>query len=347
VKLKPIRDQVVVIVGASSGIGRITALEFARRGAKVVVSARDKTGLVSLVDEIRNGGGQVSAYAIDTADYAQVESLASHAAATFGTIDTWVHAAAVSIYATLEQTTPEEFKRILEVNLLGQVWGAKAALPYLRREGRGALIHISSVEARRALPLQSASAASKHGMKGFLDALRVELMHENAPIAVTEIMPASINTPFFDKAKTKMGVKPKGAPPIYQPSLVADAILYAAEHPKARMIVGGAGRALATAEKLSPALADTYLSHFGVESQKTKEPKREGAPNSLFEPVEGFDYVEGAFTDEARGRSYSDWLARHPWAGTALAAVAGALFLTRTSGAAAGSSSEEALSRAR
>src|SRR5690606_26156298 len=147
------------------------------------------------------------------------------AAGRFGRIDTWVHVAAVSLYATVEDTTLAEFRQILDVNLMGQVHGAKAALPYLRREGRGALIHVSSIEAIRALPYQGAYAASKHGVKGFIESLRMELKHEGLPISVTNVMPASINTPLFDHARTKIGTKPKGLPPIYQPEVVVEAIV--------------------------------------------------------------------------------------------------------------------------
>lgn len=214
-QLKPIAQQVVAVVGASSGIGRETALKFAKKGAKVVVSARSQPGLESLVDEIRNFGGEATAITADVSDFEQVKAIADKAIEQYGRLDTWVHCAAVSLYATFEETKPEEFKRIIDVNLMGQVHGAMAALPHLKREGRGALIHISSVEAKRSFPLQSAYAASKHAIDGFLEALRVELMHENLPISVTNVMPASINTPLFSKARTKLGVLPMGAPPIY------------------------------------------------------------------------------------------------------------------------------------
>jgi NAD(P)-dependent dehydrogenase (short-subunit alcohol dehydrogenase family) len=212
-QLKPIEQQVAVIMGASSGIGRATALLFAHHGAKVVVSARSQAGLDSLVEEIRRDGGQASAVTADVADYDQVQAVAAAAVQQYGRLDTWVHLAAVSVYATFEETTLEEFRQVIDVNLIGQIHGAKAALPYLRREGRGALIHVSSIEAERALPYQAAYAASKHGVKGFLESLRTELQHEGIPISVTNIMPATINTPFFNKARTKIGTKPRGCPP--------------------------------------------------------------------------------------------------------------------------------------
>ncbi len=206
--LKPLREQVVVVMGASSGIGREAALRFAGRGAKVVVSARGEPGLRSLVEEIREGGGEAAAVVADAAEFEQVESVADRAAEEYGRLDTWVHVAGVGLFAAFEDTTPEEFRRVIDVNLMGQVHGAMAALPHIKREGRGALVHISSMGAKRSVPLQSAYCASKHGMEGFLEALRVELRHEGLPIEVTSIQPATTNTPFFDKARTKLGVKP-------------------------------------------------------------------------------------------------------------------------------------------
>src|SRR5215210_2533551 len=213
-QLKPIEQQIVAVMGASSGIGRETALRFAKRGAKVVVSARGEEGLVSLAEEIRREGGEATAVVADTSDFEQVKAVADRAVEEYGRLDTWVHLAAVGLYATFEETTPEEFARVVDVNLMGQVYGAMAALPHLKREGGGALIHISSVEAKRSFPFHSAYGASKHGIDGFLEALRVELKHDGWPISVTQVMPGTINTPFFEKGRSKIGVKPVGIPPI-------------------------------------------------------------------------------------------------------------------------------------
>ena len=229
VRLKPVEEQVVVVMGASSGIGRETALRFARRGAKVVASARSEEGLYSLVDQIEGEGGEALYMVADVAEFDRVKAVADRAAETYGRLDTWVHLPGVSIFALFEEIEPEEFKRVIEVDLMGQVYGAMAALPHLRREGRGALIHISSILARRSVPLQSPYCAAKHGIDGLLESLRVELRHEGCTIGVTNVMPASINTPFFDKSRTKLGVKPKAVPPFYEPGVVADTILYAAE----------------------------------------------------------------------------------------------------------------------
>lgn len=310
--LKPINEQVVVVMGASSGIGRETALRFARKGAKVVVSARSEEGLHSLVDEIRQGGGEAMAIPADVSEFEQVKTVADRAVETYGRLDTWVHAAAVVLYALFEDTTPEEFKRVVDINLLGQAYGAMAALPHLKREGRGALIHISSVEAKRAFPYHSAYAAAKHGIDGFLESLRVELRHEGVPVSVTQVLPAAINTPLFTKGRTKIGVKPVGAPPIYQPSIVAEAILYAAEHPVRDILAGGAAKGIIQTQRLSPGLFDAALVRVGFRAQRTNEPKSEDAPDNLYGPVQGQDKVEGDFSRWALRHSLYTWMQRHP-----------------------------------
>jgi NAD(P)-dependent dehydrogenase (short-subunit alcohol dehydrogenase family) len=213
-RFKPIDEQVVALMGASSGIGRETAIRFAKRGAKVVVSARNEGALRSLVDQIRRAGGEALAVPADVAEFEQVKAVADRAAEEYGTLDTWVHLSGVGLYASFDRTEPEEFKRVMDVNLMGQVYGAMVALPHLKREGRGALIHISSVEAKRSAPFHSAYAASKHAIDGFLESLRVELKREGWSIGVTNVMPAAINTPFFSSSRSKIGVKPMGFPPV-------------------------------------------------------------------------------------------------------------------------------------
>ena len=295
-QLKPVEEQVVALMGASSGIGRETALRFARRGAKVVASARSEEGLDSLVEEIRGEGGEAIAVPADTSEFDQVKAVADRAVEKYGKLDTWVHLAAVGLFATFEQTTPEEFARVIDVNLMGQVYGAMAALPHLKREGRGALIHISSVEAKRSFPFHSAYGASKHGIDGFLEALRVELKHEGWPISVTQMMPGTINTPFFDKGRSKLGVKPVGIPPIYEPETVADIIVYAAENPARDLVSGGAAQALIINQRLSPRMLDAVLAtRAGFAPQKTNEPRSEDDPDNLYAPIRGHDTARNGF----------------------------------------------------
>jgi NAD(P)-dependent dehydrogenase (short-subunit alcohol dehydrogenase family) len=312
-KLKPVGEQVAAVVGASSGIGRETALRFAKRDAKVVLAARSEAGLRSLEEEIRGLGGQATSVVADVSEFEQVETVARVAVEEYGRLDTWVHLAAVGLFASFDRTRPEEFRRVVDVDLMGQVYGAMAALPHIKGEGRGALVHVSSVVGKRSVPLQSAYCASKHGVDGFLESLRVELMHEGwKNIGVTNVMPAAINTPFFTKARTKLGVKPKGFPPVYQPSVVADAILHSAEEAPREMVAGGAGKGMLLGQRLSPRLMDALMVRGGFGSQMTDQPKSAADPDGLFAPMEGQDRAEGEFGEQALHRSYLTWLDTRP-----------------------------------
>jgi NAD(P)-dependent dehydrogenase (short-subunit alcohol dehydrogenase family) len=322
IKLKPINEQIAVIFGASSGIGRQAALDFAARGAKVVVAARSEAGLKSLVEEIEAGGGTAYYQIADAADFEQVKAVADQTIEKFGRLDTWVHSAGAFLFAKVEQTDAEEYKRLIEVNLLGQIYGAKAALPYLKKSG-GALIHISSVEAWRTVPFQSAYGASKHGINGFVQALRVELAHDEIPVAVTQILPAAINTPIYDKGRNKMPFKPRPVPPIYHPQIVSDAILYAAENPVTDLIAGGAGLGVVFAERFSPRVTDWVTEKIGFVGQKSDEKQEGEYAGSLFEIVEGFDTVEGRFSDEQLKSDPITWLSTHPKEKNVLLAVSG------------------------
>jgi NAD(P)-dependent dehydrogenase (short-subunit alcohol dehydrogenase family) len=312
ITLKPIAVQVAVVFGASSGIGRLTALEMAKRGAKICAAARSEEGLRSLVEEIEAAGGEAFYVLADAADFEQVKEVAEKCVERYGRIDTWIHAAAAFLFATVERTDPEEYRRIFEVNLLGQIYGAKVALPFLKKHG-GALIHISSVESYRAVPFQSAYGASKHGMKGFLQALRLELAHEEIPVSVTEIMPHAINTPIYQKGRNKMPFKVRPVPPIYHPQIVADAILYAAENPIRDIIAGAAGAGVVYAERLSPAASDFFTSAVGFPGQDAGEKDSpEQFRDNLFEPISGYDTVEGNFSDEQIKTDPYTWLKTSP-----------------------------------
>jgi NAD(P)-dependent dehydrogenase (short-subunit alcohol dehydrogenase family) len=332
VKLKPLSEQVMVILGASSGIGRETARRAAARGAIVVAAARNQAGLASLVEEITAAGGKAVSLVCDVTDEAQVRQVARDALVRFGRIDSWVNVAGVSVYAGFEDTTPEEFRRILEVNFMGYVHGAQAALPHLREHG-GALIVISSVESIVSLPLHSAYAASKHAIEGAFDALRRELMAEGAPVSVTSIKPATINTPFFTNSRSKLDVAPKGPPPFYDPAVVADCVLYAAEHPVRDLFAGGAGRSMAMNQGLAPGLMDAILAKFGIPASRTDRPAPDGQPGNLY-TSDGDDRARGDFTGRERPSLYT-WLALRPLARTlAVGAVAtGAVLLARRRGA--------------
>lgn len=319
--LKPIEQQVIVITGGSSGIGRATALEAVRRGARVVIAARGEEALEATRRELEAAGGGALAVPTDVADVAQVRELGRRAVERFGRIDTWVNNAAVSIYGELTQVTPEEFQRVIDVNLMGVVHGAMVALEHLRERG-GAIVNVGSGLSDRAVPLQAAYSASKFGVEGFSESLRVELAHAKAPVQVAVIKPSSIDTPFFRHARTKMGVKPAPMPPVYDPALVADAILYAATQPARELQVGGPAL-LMSLQQVAPRLFDWYLTLGGYRAQQTGEPKGAGDPDNLFASLPEPGAVRGEFGGTRF--SPSTWLALHPLARRAALGGAAAL----------------------
>lgn len=320
---RPIAEQIVVVMGASSGIGRATALRLAAKGATVVAAARGEDGLRSLVEEIRFKGGTADWVRADVTDPDQVTAVAEYAVTRHGRLDTWVHVAGVLMVAPFSDTDPAEFARVLQVNLMGQVHGARAAVDHLAADGGGAFISISSMGAKRSIPLQTAYCASKHGLNGFLEAWRTELEHDGVPVSVTEIQPATINTPLFDNARTTIGVKPTAPPPAYPPSAVADAVLYAAERPIPRIVVGGAARALISTQAVAPRLVDVLLRRFGYQLHDTGEPTPRSAPDNLDAPIPHHDTVEGSIGRFAVHRSLYTWLSlRRPrWANSSRAIV--------------------------
>jgi NAD(P)-dependent dehydrogenase (short-subunit alcohol dehydrogenase family) len=293
-----ISEQVVVIAGASSGIGLACAHDFARRGAKVVIAARNESDLQHAVEAIAREGGQALAVVADVTVFEDMERVAQRAISEFGRIDTWLHAAAVSLYGTFRQASPEDIRRVMEVNFMGQVHGAKAALPHLEQT-HGALICIGSALSDRGVPLQGAYCASKHALKGWLDSLRVELRQENSPVRVTLVKPSSINTPLFNKAKTLMGVQPQPIPPIYAVNVAVEAILKAAEGDLRDVYVGGAGKLLSVVERISPSALDMYQTFGDNRSQKTDWPRSGDSPNNLYSPVVHDGGVHGDFVARA------------------------------------------------
>ena len=337
-KLKPLSKQVIVVFGASSGIGRQAALDFAKRGARVAAVARGEDGLRTLIDEIHTEGGEAFYAVADAVDFGQVKAAADEAVKRYGRIDTWVHTAGVLMVARVEDTTPDEFKRVIEVNLLGQINGTLAAIPHLRQSA-GALIMISSVEAIRALPLQSAYAASKHGISGFLQSLRAEFIHEKAPISITEIMPAVINSPIWETARNKTGKKLfTPLPPSFHPKIVSDAILYAAENPIRRMIAGSPGLGVEFLGRISPALADNATAWVGYR-QLGEDPADPDAKDDLFSPVTESDRVEGHLGGVSVGFDPVSWIrTRRPstklllWAGGLAGTLAFLTFMRNGSG---------------
>jgi NAD(P)-dependent dehydrogenase (short-subunit alcohol dehydrogenase family) len=283
VRLIPVRDQVIVITGASSGIGLVTAKEAARAGARVVLAARNAHDLDAAVEEIRRDGGRAIRVVADVADPGQVDAIADAAIAGFGRIDTWVNNAAVSMYGRVMQLSIEDMRRQMDVNYWGQVHGSRTAVRHMRDRG-GALINVASALADRAIPLQANYCAAKHAVKAFTDALRMELEEEGAPISVTLVKPASVDTPFFQKAKTYLGVEPQPVPPVYAPEVVSDVILHAAQHPLRELIAGGSG-VKTSAARFAPRVADLYMERWTFDSQSTQQPV-DGRPDNLYAPVE-------------------------------------------------------------
>jgi short-subunit dehydrogenase len=294
ISLLPLSEQVIVITGASSGIGLVTANRAAASGARVVLAARNALDLQNAVATIRARGGRAVCVVADVAHPEQVAGIADAAMRAFGRIDTWVNNAAVSMYGRITQLALADMRRQMDVNYWGQVYGSRVAVRYMRDRG-GALINVSSALADRAIPLQAVYCAAKHAIKAFTDSLRMELEEEGAPISVTLVKPASIDTPFFEKAKTYLAFEPQPVPPVYVPEVVSEVILHAAQYPLRELIAGGAGLKVSAARFL-PRLADLYMERWTFASQRTSTPANTRADN-LYEPV--------AHDGGERGRNWS------------------------------------------
>ena len=278
-KTKKLKDQVIVITGASSGIGLATARLAAKRGARVVMAARNEADLNSSAEEIRANGGQVLAVVTDVADEAAVSRLGEAALLEFGTIDTWVNNAGLSIYGKLTEVPLEDKRKMFDINFWGVVHGCRTAIRLMQHRG-GVLINIGSEVSDIAIPLQGMYSASKHAVKGYTDALRMELEHDGIPIAVTLVKPSAINTPFPEHARNYMeeGV-PSLPPPVYAPEVVAEAILRCAEKPVRDVFVGASGRMQAALGHMAPRLSDVWMERAMFRQQKTydRNQPREGS----------------------------------------------------------------------
>lgn len=281
-RLKPLANQVIVITGASSGIGRATALMAASRGATIVVAARGREGLDALQSEITGAGGRASACVADVTEAGAMERLATHAVETYGTIDTWVNNAGVAIAGKLADLPEEDARRLFDVNFWGMVAGCKAALPHLKRHG-GVLVNMGSVTSDVAAPFMGLYSASKQAIKGYTDALRIELMMERAPVAVTLVKPAPIATPILQHQRNHTDRQATMPPPFYRPDDVAKTVLLAAENPERELYVGGAGRIGSALGQAFPNLADAAAAVLGPTLFQTSRP-REDRPDNLDAP---------------------------------------------------------------
>jgi NAD(P)-dependent dehydrogenase (short-subunit alcohol dehydrogenase family) len=297
---KPLQEQVIVVLGASSGVGRATAREAGRRGARVVVAARNEEALGHAVAEVEGLGSEALAVPTDATSIPDLERLCSRAVERFGRIDTFVATAMVTVYAEVEELDPDELRRVLDVNFLGRAWAYRAALPHLKASG-GAFVDVNSALAYRGIPLQAAYCASKAAGRAFFESARVELEKAGSDVAISLVLPGAINTPQFDSDRQKLGLQPQPVPPIYQPETTAEAVLRCAERPVRELPVSWGAQKLLWGQKLSPRLGDLVLRRNGWKAQTTGEPKPLDAPDNLFAPVPGDPGAHGRFDAESRG----------------------------------------------
>jgi len=313
---------IVAITGASAGVGRATAREFAKRGWDVAVLARNAARLEATAEEIRQHGVRALPIPVDVADFSALDAAATRVESELGPIDIWINNAMATVFAPVRKITADEFRRGTEVTYLGQVHGTMAALARMRPRDRGTIVNIGSALAYRAIPLQSVYCGAKYAVRGFTDALRSELLHEGSAIKLVMVQLPAVNTPQFDWALNKMGRRSRPVPPVYQPEAAARAIVFAATHPSRREVWFGPSTMEAIlANRVVPGVLDRYLATAGYEGQLTDEPLPADAPVNLFTSVDGDFAAHGRFDKEARSRSAMASVTRHP--GITLAAIAG------------------------
>lgn len=283
-KLRKINEQVMVITGATSGIGLSTARMAAERGARLVLAARADDALDELVHELRARGTDVIAVTADVGKIEDVERIGEAAIREFGRIDTWVNNAGISIFGRIEDISPEDHHRLFQTNFWGVVNGSLEAVKRMKQRGGGALINLGSELSDHGIPLQGMYAASKHAVKGFTDSLRMELEKEGAPMSITLVKPSGIDTMFTVHAKNYMEKEPKLPSPVYAPELVADAILYAAQHPKRDVFVGGAAKMNSSGARFLPRAFDKYVTATMFRNQKSEAPTDPGRRDALHKP---------------------------------------------------------------
>jgi NAD(P)-dependent dehydrogenase (short-subunit alcohol dehydrogenase family) len=305
------RNKVVVITGGSAGVGRATARAFAENRAKVAVLARGAERLDDTVRELRALGAEAMSVQADVAVADQVESAARQVEETLGPIDIWVNNAMATVYGPFKQIRPEEFRRVTEVTYLGMVYGTMAALKRMLPRGSGVIVQVGSSLAYRSIPLQSAYCGAKHGIRGFTDSIRSELIHDKSRVHITMVQLPALNTPQFDWGKSYLPQRVQPLPPIYQPELAADAILFAASHRRREIYVGMQTVKVMWGNKLIAGWIDRILARRGYEGQQTSEPEDPSRPDNLWEPVEGYSDSHGRFGSSAQPTSLQWWAAKH------------------------------------
>ena len=295
---------VVAITGASAGVGRATARAFARDGADVGLIARGPERLESAKREVEELGRRAAVAEADVADAAQVEAAAQQIEDELGPIDVWVNNAMATVFAPVSDTPPDEFRRATEVTYLGSVWGTMTALRRMRPRDSGVIVQVGSALAYRGIPLQAAYCGSKHALQGFLESLRAELLHEDSHVHLTMVQLPALNTPQFTWSRAKLPRSPQPVPPIFQPEVAADAIVWAASHPRRELMVGWPTVKAIVGNALVPGIADRYLARNGFDAQQTDEPVDPDRADNLFEPVPGDQGAHGPFDDQSRARSF-------------------------------------------
>ena len=322
------KPEVVVVTGASGGVGRAVAHAFAKRGAQIGLVARGEEGLDGARREVESLGGKALILPTDVADHRQVDAAAEAVETKLGPIDVWVNNAMATVFAPFLKVDPEEFKRATEVTYLGAVYGTMSALRRMTARDRGTVVQVGSALAYRAIPLQSAYCGAKFAIRGFTDSVRTELMHDRSNVWITMVQLPAVNTPQFNWCRTKLPDHPQPVPPIYQPEVPAEAVYWAAHHRRRELDVGGSAVKAIFGNKLSPRFADWYLARTGYESQQIKGMPVNDRADNLYEPVAGEAATHGMFDSRAHTRSYQLWANTHrPQIGGALAGIAAAAFL--------------------
>lgn len=318
---------VVVITGASAGVGRATAREFARPGTKIALLARGRERLEEARREIEERGAEAIVVPTDVADPAQVEAAAETAERELGPIDVWINNAMTTVFSPFIEITPEEFQRATAVTYLGTVYGTLAALKRMRPRDEGVIVQVGSALAYRGIPLQSPYCGAKHAVRGFTDSLRCELLHEKSGIHLTMVQLPGLNTPQFEWCQTRLPKHPQPVAPVYQPEVAARAIVWAAKHRRREVNVGRSAVITIWANKLFPGLGDRYLARTGIEGQQIDDrPISPDRPANLFEPVPGEFAAHGVFDEKAIEFSRQWWLTTHRWAvWLSVAALAGGI----------------------
>jgi NAD(P)-dependent dehydrogenase (short-subunit alcohol dehydrogenase family) len=328
----PTQPEVVVVTGASGGVGRAIAHAFAKRGACVGLLARGRPGLDAAAAEVESLGGRALAVLTDVSDHAQVEAAAAAVEERFGEIDIWVNDAMSTVFARFLDVEPEEFRRATEVTYLGTVYGTMVALKRMSARDRGKIVQVGSALSYRAIPLQAAYCGAKFGIRGFTDSIRTELRHDRSKVQITMVQLPGVNTTQFSWCRSKLPDHPMPVPPIYQPEIPAEAVYWAAHHRRRELWVGYSAVEAILASKLAPSvLVDRYLARTGISGQQVKDmPVHGERVGNLFEPVQGDAATHGIF--DARAKTHSPAL----WAATHRPLLAGALTGLAAAGATAG-----------